>query len=27
MCFFSNFVELHYPPGALVFIVEYEFDF
>ena len=25
--FFSNFVELHYPPGALDFIVEYEFDF
>ena len=25
--FFSNFVELPYPPGALDFIVEYEFDF
>ena len=25
--FFPNFIELHYPPGALVFIVEYEFDF
>ena len=26
-CVFCNFVELHYPPGALDFIVEYEFDF